>query len=93
MFNPGDKVIIRNDSFYSVSKKGSWGYVMERPCDYVGYVWVDFKEVTGDTHSSSRKFIIRGSDLELFEEISQETAVIRKIKQMDEKRKSLGYRW
>lgn len=93
-FNPGDKVTLNKlaSIYYSITKEGSFG-VVEKMLDDKS-VFIHFQFTTGIVNSPSI-FVI---DIECVEFLSSADSidakyshVIRKMKQMDERRKGLGY--
>lgn len=92
-FQIGDEVEVIDGIHYAITTAGSWGVVekVDRGYYKIKFEFIPNRHIVGYT---ANVFIIEEKHLKLRgERASPYFRVINKIKQMDERRAQLGYRW
>lgn len=94
-FKVGDKVIVNSKGSYGFTKPGSIGTI-KRVDDHTKSYHIYFTKLTCAWLPSTNDFYIYDKDLDLLEEnneqpLTKEQAIVKKIQQMQSRRKEQGY--
>lgn len=92
-YKVGDEIIMTSEAsvIYGITKKGSRGIIKAiDPSRGSEKYFVEFTHTTGDLRSSDRHYWVTGY-FRLAERLTQREKIIRKIQQMDKRRKDQGY--
>lgn len=93
-FKVGDTIIMNRKAsdWYGITKKGSIGVIVAISPDRDERYKITFSKLTGITsNSDERTFWIHETTFDLIEPVDPKVAVIKKIKEMDSRRKEMGY--
>ena len=92
-FKVGDKIIMNRKAseWYGITKKGSIGTIIAINRDSSEPYQITFSKLTGSSSRDEKTFWISETTFDLLEPVDPKQAVIKKIKEMDSRRKEMGY--